>query len=376
MRLMSELRPADTASGENQGPVPSGRAERRGELAVLVVLVLILVVLPATVLGYQFILRPALSQVRVIDIVAAAPEAGGFQPDTIRVPAGERVRLRFSVPDVTHGIAIGPGLGLDLGHVDPGQVQEIDVTLDSPGRYVFYCNSWCSPNHWRMRGTIEVYDPQNPDALPISDASDPTLESLGARGIDIDAPREAGAVPAERPSAGRGAAIVERLGTGLPPELADPEWRRTHSPVEAWASLVKTGLTEAEAWDAAAYLWLADVDAEGLQAAGSLYAKNCAACHGEDGNGRGPGADALAAQAAGQHSDMSMIEDPASFTDPSTMLARASDMYYAKLRRGGMGTGMPSFGPIFTPEETWALVDYLWTFVFDAGNQGGVKAEN
>ena len=28
-------------------------------------------------------------------------------------------------------------------------------------------------------------------------------------------------------------------------------------------------------------------------------------------------------------------------------------------------TGMPSFGPIFTPEETWLLVDYLWTFVFD-----------
>ena len=145
MKLMSEVRLANTASDEGQRPVPSGRAERRGELAVLVVLVLILVVLPVSVLGYQFVLRPmlpqVLSQVRVIDIVAAAPEAGGFQPDTIRVPAGERVRLRFSVPDVTHGIAIGPGLGLDLGHVDPGQVQEIDVTLDQPGHYVFYCNS-------------------------------------------------------------------------------------------------------------------------------------------------------------------------------------------------------------------------------------------
>jgi hypothetical protein len=26
---------------------------------------------------------------------------------------------------------------------------------------------------------------------------------------------------------------------------------------------------------------------------------------------------------------------------------------------------MPSFGPLFTPDETWMLVDYLWTFVFD-----------
>jgi mono/diheme cytochrome c family protein/plastocyanin len=366
---MSELHLANNAGDENRRPVPLGRAGRKGEWAVLVVLLLILVVLPVTILGYQFVLRPMLSQVRVIDIVAAAPEEGGFQPDTIRVPAGERVRLRFSVPDVTHGIAIGPGLGLDLGHVDPGQVQEIDVTLDRPGRYVFYCNSWCSPNHWRMRGTIEVYDPQNPDALPVSDVSDPILESLGARGIDIDAPREAETVPAEPPSAERGAAIVERLGKGLPTLLANPEWRRTHSPVEVWASLVKAG-------DAAAYFWLADVDAERLQAAGSLYAKNCTACHGEDGNGRGPGADALAAQGAGQQGDMGMIEDPASFTDPSTMLAGAGEIYYAKLRRGGMGTGMPSFGPIFTPEETWALVDYLWTFVFDEGNQGEVKGEN
>jgi hypothetical protein len=31
---------------------------------------------------------------------------------------------------------------------------------------------------------------------------------------------------------------------------------------------------------------------------------------------------------------------------------------------GWMGSCMPSFGPIFTLEETWALVDYLWTFVF------------
>ena len=37
----------------------------------------------------------------------------------------------------------------------------------------------------------------------------------------------------------------------------------------------------------------------------------------------------------------------------------------AKLRRGGMGTSMPSFGQLFTPQETWQLVDYLWTFVFE-----------
>jgi len=30
-----------------------------------------------------------------------------------------------------------------------------------------------------------------------------------------------------------------------------------------------------------------------------------------------------------------------------------------------MGTGMPYWGPIFTNQQIWSLVDYLWTFQFD-----------
>jgi mono/diheme cytochrome c family protein/plastocyanin len=345
---------------------------RRSERLSLIVLALILIVLPALLLGYQFVVRPWLAGVRVIDVVAAAPEAGGFRPDTIRLAAGERVRLRFSVPDVTHGIAIGPGLGIDLGQVDPGQVKEVEVAFDRPGRYTLYCNSWCSPNHWRMRAVIEVYDPHNPEALPAADAPDPVVESLAARGVDIDAPHPAQTAPAMRPSAARGGQVLERRGVQTPPELADPAWRRAHSPVEAWSRLVDSGLNQGEAWDAVANLWLAGLDAERQQAAASLFAKNCAACHGESGDGRGPGADALAAQGiggqgdmAGEHAAMSTAGQPAAFAEPGTMLGGSGEVYYAKLRRGGMGTGMPSFGPIFTPEETWLLVDYLWTFVFD-----------
>jgi plastocyanin/mono/diheme cytochrome c family protein len=344
----------------------SERGERSERIG-LIAMVVILVGLPAAVLGYQFMLRPALAGVRTIDIIAAAPEAGGFQPDTIRVAAGEKVRLRFSAPDVAHSIAIGPGLGMDLGNLDPGQVKEVDVTFPHAGRYMFYCTTWCSPNHWRMRGTVEVYDPAHPDAPPAVEAADPVLASLTARGVDIDAPHPAQAVPAERPSAARGAAIVQRLDSRLPVGLSDPEWRRTHSPAEAWVMLVKAGVSDAEAWDAVASLWLAGIDTVRLRAAATLFAKNCAACHGQTGDGRGPGADALAAQAIGQQAGMAMSKGPAAFADPNTMLGGSSDIYYAKLRRGGMGTGMPSFGPIFTPQETWLLVDYLWTFVFEAG---------
>jgi plastocyanin len=331
----------------------------------LVALILMLVGLLAAALGYRFVLRPALADVRTIDIIAAAPEAGGFQPDDIRVAAGERVRLRFSAPDVTHGIAIGPGLDLDLGHVDPGQVKEVEVTFDQPGRYTFYCNSWCSPNHWRMRGTIEVYDPAHPDALIVDETNDPILDGLTARGVDIDAPHEAATAPTRRPSATRGADVVERLGRELPAGLADPEWRRSHSPATAWAALVEAGLDTDEAWDVVAYLWLAEASAPQLETAAALYAKNCAACHGETGNGQGAGADALRAQGLGRDDATEMTTVSTALNDPATMLGGSSEIYYAKLRRGGMGTGMPGFGAIFTPDETWALVSYLWTFVLD-----------
>ncbi len=374
MKLISERRPLPLQSAQRGRPETNGSVQGWSERIALAALILTLVVLPAILLGYQFVLRPALSDVRVIDIVAAAPEAGGFQPDTIRIPAGDRVRLRFSVPDVTHGIAIGPGLELDLGHVDPGEVRELETTIDRPGRYTIYCNTWCSPNHWRMRATIEVYDPQEPNALPGSDVPDPVFESLARRGVDIDAMREAAIVPMSQPSAARGAEIVGRLGDKLPKDLGDPFWRRTHTPAEASNRLVSAGLTRAEAWDAVAHLWLTDLDLERLQKAESLYAKNCAACHGETGDGRGPGADALGAQGIGQHSSMSVAGEPAAFADPRTMLGGTSEIYYAKLRRGGMGTGMPSFGPILTPDETWSLVDYLWTFVFDPERFGGAHA--
>lgn len=60
-----------------------------------------------------------------------------------------------------------------------------------------------------------------------------------------------------------------------------------------------------------------------------------------------------------------MTVRPADFSDPQRMLAASPALLQGKILRGGMGTGMPYFGPLFTEEQTWALVAYLWTFQFD-----------
>lgn len=325
---------------------------RRTERLVLTLVLSVLIGLPAVTLGYEYVLRPLLEPHRVIDIRAAVPEAGGFHPDAIRVASGETVTLRFRSVDVTHGVAIGPGLGIDLGHVDPGQVKEVTLTFEEAGTYTFYCNSWCSDNHWRMRGVVEVVDPANPDALPAPHI-DPVIEALAAEGVDIDRTHTPAdeethdGVPGVRPYAGRGEQVIESLT--VPGDLRSAAWRRSHTPEQTLVLLeiANPHAAKADLVDAIAYLWLLDVDPAQIEQAAELYNKNCAACHGETGDGNGPAAATSA-------------EKPAAFSDWAYMSEMRSDVLYAKTRRGGMGTGMPNFGTIFTPDETWSLVDYLW----------------
>jgi plastocyanin len=318
------------------------------ERLALVALAVILIGLPLAVFGYQKWLRPAQAEHRVIEIRATALERGGFSPGSIHVEAGETVTLRFHSTDVTHGIAIGPGLDIDLGQVDPGKTEEVTVTFPEAGTYTFYCNTWCSDDHWRMRGVIEV------GGAPPPAAPDPIIAALIAEGVDIDAslshsgeahtPDRAFDTP---PSAAQGKIVVGELA--VPEALRDPAWRLTHTPEEGFEALAEVNPNSDDRLlrDAVAYLWVTDVSADTVD----LYNKNCAACHGQQGGGDGPAADTT-------------VEDPPAFADAAYMWEMRGDVLYAKIRRGGMGTDMPNFGTLFTREETRLLVDYLWVLSF------------
>ena len=59
------------------------------------------------------------------------------------------------------------------------------------------------------------------------------------------------------------------------------------------------------------------------------------------------------------------MQAPANLADPERMLAASPALLQGKILRGGMGTGMPSWGPIFTDEQTWNLVAYIYSFQFE-----------
>ncbi len=311
------------------------------ESLALCALLIIVAGFPTGIFLYQYLYLPIThGEPRVIQLVARAPERGGWDPQYIVVNRGDTVRLRIRGQDVVHGFAIG-GLGVDAGQIVPGEVAPVEFVADKVGRFTYYCNVWCSPYHYRMRGTLEVVDPAAPEAPSEADEG-PSFAQL-----DIDSPHEAEFYPANPPSAARGRALVGQMEL---PALGDLRLQSPSAVFQAIREGDSAGpRSDEQIWDVVAYLWSTATTPERLAAGEALYAKNCAACHGETGARDGPG---------GRY----LEEEPTDFTDARTMAGGSSQIYYAKIRRGGMGTGMPYWGTIFTEEETWSIVDYLWRF--------------
>jgi len=322
----------------------------RRELIALGVLLLAAVAFPAALLSYQEA-RTTPRDARVIELVGRAPDAGGWSPDTIRVNVGERVRLRVSSPDVVHGLAI-PGLGVEVDEILPGHVQEVEFVANRAGRYPFACTRWCSIDHWRMRGVVEVLDRAGSELPPASYAP-PLYQQLR---LDIDAPHPARHVPRLRPSAARGATSVVNFSGNFRADSLDAVFTdlRAKPAYRAWDDL--------QLWDALAYAYAQDVRAQALARGGQLYARDCAACHGERGDGTGPAGRTLPGLSA-MHPEMP--RGPANFTDAASLLGASDALLQGKVLRGGMGTGMPEWGSLYSEQELWDVVAFVRSFTLD-----------
>lgn len=89
----------------------------------------------------------------------------------------------------------------------------------------------------------------------------------------------------------------------------------------------------------------------------ALFARYCVSCHGVDGDGRGPIADAVEGP------------PPADFTDPGFMNDETPAEFYQAITIGVPATAMPSWDGLLTAQERWDIVAYLWT-LHRVGGQG------
>jgi mono/diheme cytochrome c family protein len=162
-------------------------------------------------------------------------------------------------------------------------------------------------------------------------------------------------MPVGIPEAQRG----KQFSALLPVKYLSTEYYLSHSPAQAYLELrgkpALSALGDGDIWDLVAYIWQSNTTPADVAEGQKLFAQNCAACHGEAGDGNGVFA-----------SNVNELtgKSPAKLSDPATMLGASPALLQGKILRGGMGTGMPAWGPILTDQQTWDLISYLYTFQF------------
>ncbi len=291
---------------------------------------------------------------------ASIPENGGWIPGTIYAEAGKPLTLKFTSEDVVHGFAIGQFDDPEIV-ILPGEISQTTITISEPGRYVYYCTRWCSPNHWRMRGTIIVEGPSQTQ----QSAKIPLYVEMG---IDIDQERSTELLPPDIPSTKAGQVILAGIGEAALEPYMSLDYLRKNDPSRIWKSLrdetFTDDLSDQDLWNLIAALWQAGTSNENIRVGEQIFNQNCAACHGPEGDGAGIFAGQYTAVEPGTNTLLAELVPPADFTLPEQMLASSSTVLQGKIIRGGMGTGMPNFGPILTEDQIWSVIDHLWTFQF------------
>ena len=77
-----------------------------------------------------------------------------FEPSTIEVNKGDRVRLVVTSIDVPHGMAI-PEYGINE-RLNPGTPVTIEFTAEKDGTFTTFCSVFCGAGHSNMKGKIVV----------------------------------------------------------------------------------------------------------------------------------------------------------------------------------------------------------------------------
>jgi len=81
-----------------------------------------------------------------------------FQPVTIQVNAGERVRVVIRSTDGVHGFSI-PTLKIDVQVPKGGDPVAVEFTAPAAGRYEIACSEFCGSGHGHMKAAFVSVGP-------------------------------------------------------------------------------------------------------------------------------------------------------------------------------------------------------------------------
>lgn len=229
-----------------------------------------------------------------------------------------------------------------------------------------------------------------PGARPLSNPTRPAVVTPAApvaTALPGSSPTEAGAVvpvsqaPSARPSAAQGAVLYADHcaachgptgqadgpmsanvpgGADVIPKFALPDRARANS-MQTWFQVVTAGrlekfmppfnekLTDAQRWDVVAFLYTLSTPQTQIDLGRTVYAANCAQCHGAGGRGDG-------AEAAGQ-----TLRD---FTEVAPAAAVAPAEIFEAVTTGA-GIDGHAFEAELSEDERWAVTAFVRAFAYD-----------
>ncbi|MGH9430165.1 MAG: cupredoxin domain-containing protein [Terriglobia bacterium] len=110
--------------------------------------------------GIQSVAAEQNTPVHEINMTAKKYE---FDPSTITVKQGERVKLVITALDREHGFKLA---AFDINEKLPkGKPVTVEFTASKPGTFKFNCSVFCGMGHSRMKGKL-VVEPEHPRGNP------------------------------------------------------------------------------------------------------------------------------------------------------------------------------------------------------------------
>jgi cytochrome c oxidase subunit II len=93
-------------------------------------------------------------EVKTIDVLASQYQ---FEPATISVAQGDRVRLRLRSADRTHGLAI-KAFRVKALIPKGGEAVDVEFVADQAGTFDVTCAEYCGTGHAAMKGKLVVLE--------------------------------------------------------------------------------------------------------------------------------------------------------------------------------------------------------------------------
>ena len=78
-----------------------------------------------------------------------------FEPETLQVTEGDRVRLTVRSTDTEHGFSIKK-MNVRVAVPKTGEPVTVEFVAERPGTYEFKCSEYCGSGHGRMKGQLVV----------------------------------------------------------------------------------------------------------------------------------------------------------------------------------------------------------------------------